>query len=126
MVYGSSREEGEVVVKIREARRLAHYWLDILGIPEWKEKLVVRWGAKKEMPDVDGLNFIEPEFVESEILLWPRRSDEEIEHTIVHELLHLVVDGHKVPDTKYDPMHERALNRLATTLIALDRLGNRI
>lgn len=47
-------------------------------------------------------------------------SDADIEETLIHELLHLKLEGHKVLTRgyKYDPLYERALNVLARVLVA--------
>jgi hypothetical protein len=38
-------------------------------------------------------------------------------HTLVHELLHLRLEGHKETPLKYDPNYERALNHLTDCLV---------
>lgn len=39
-------------------------------------------------------------------------------HTLVHELLHIRLEGHRQSPLKYDPHYERALNHLAEALLA--------
>jgi hypothetical protein len=46
------------------------------------------------------------------------------EETLVHEILHLVLEGHTTyAETKYSEMHERALNRLASGYLAMPDNG---
>ncbi len=39
-------------------------------------------------------------------------------HTLVHELLHIRLEGHRSAPLKYDPHYERALNHLTEALLA--------
>lgn len=118
---------GEIVVTIRQARKLARYWAVILGLDEWLERMEVIWGTKKEMRTTVGLCHWFTEENRSRIKLDREQTDEEMEKTIIHELGHLLFDGHKDPadviGKNYDKFHERALNRFADTVYALDRLG---
>lgn len=52
----------------------------------------------------------------------------DVEESIVHELLHVLLEGHKNLATSadsetYDPMYERGLNVLASILVSLRRGG---
>lgn len=97
------------------------YWQALLGLNEWH--ITVRTVPQREMADAntgtegpyDGLNTINPEHMESTILL-ARGANEE---TLVHELLHLVLDGDQEQRGVYEVLHERAINRLARALIRL-------
>jgi hypothetical protein len=95
-------------------------WQKVLNLQEWKIK--VRFGSDEEMNATgnpcQGLNYFSVEELTSEILLHPETD----ESTLVHELLHLVFDGHKSKLGKYDPLHERALNRTAAALMELVEL----
>lgn len=104
---------------IRQIRRLLPFWQDVLNLREWK--ITIRYGTAEEMSDNVGLNYISVEELESLILL--SRHQEDVEETLVHELLHLVYDGHKPQDWRYDAMHERALNRTAKALVTLARMA---
>jgi len=109
-------------MNIRQIRKLLAFWVQVLNLSEWK--ITARWGTKSEMDgdDAVGLNFYSVEELVSTILLDRSQPADEYEHTLVHELLHLVFDGHKPPGGKYDPLHERALNKTATALIKLARM----
>lgn len=66
-----------------------------------------------------GCNVFSVEELDSLVLLC--KGSPNIEETLVHELLHLVFDGHKDVDmvNNYDALHERALNRTAKALMAV-------
>jgi hypothetical protein len=105
---------------IRQFRGLLPFWQQVLNLKEWK--ITVRFGSDEEMSSpghpCQGLNYFSVEELSSEILLHPETD----ESTLVHELLHLVFDGHKHKLGKYDPLHERALNRTAAALMELAEL----
>lgn len=129
MVCRRERAAGEVLMRITTARKLVRYWQEILGLTEWTIADVV-WGEDSLMGDsFSGFNDFFTEGRKSKIILNRRDADDEIEETIVHELLHLMIDGHKGKDKvvgrHYDPMHELALNRLAKVFVALDREGKK-
>lgn len=101
----------------REISRALPFWQQVLRLEDWR--ITVRTAKASEMVHEDcgeseGLNYIHPEGMESEILL--RRGA--TEETLVHELLHLVMDGDG-PLRAYDVLHERGLNRIAGALMAL-------
>ena len=104
-------------MNLRELKKLLPFWQNILNLPEWN--IIVRWGTHKELGDCVGRNYFSPEELSSLILI--DRKGDEIESTLVHELLHLVFDGHKNVDMidQYDPMQERALNRTAAAMLKL-------
>jgi len=106
-------------MNIRKLRKVAEFWIDIFNLREWK--IEIRWGTKKEMRDAVGLNYYSVEELKSEILIAKDQTDAELESTLIHELLHLIFDGHKLPDDNYDPLHERALNRTAESFVKLTR-----
>lgn len=100
-------------MRLAEIRRVLPFWKSTLKLEDWT--ISVRHGTAAEMVDTVGLNFIHPEEMKSEILL--RRG--ESEETLIHELLHIVFDGDKPQDGKYDVLHERAINRTAGALLAM-------
>lgn len=45
-------------------------------------------------------------------------------HTLLHELIHIRLEGHRASPAKYDPLYERAINHLTEALLAqADLLG---
>lgn len=100
----------------REIARALPFWKMVLRLEDWNIIAITK--PAKEMfhggTDNEGLNFINPEEMHSEIWLrWGAA-----EETLVHELLHLVFDGDRAM-RKYDVLHERALNRTAAALLFL-------
>ena len=70
-----------------------------------------------EMDDTDGKCIWSPEYASCEILLNKRQPDTAIPHTIVHELVHLALQGHKENHCGYSAMYERGINRIATAIL---------
>lgn len=101
-----------------QMRKCVPFWLEILNLREWTIKL--RWATKAEGKECQGLNYFSVEELKSTVVIDRKVKPADREETLVHELLHLVFDGHEVVDTdKYDPLHERALNRTASALMKL-------
>jgi hypothetical protein len=99
---------------IRQLRNLLLEWQSILKLTTWT--ITLNYGTNKYMGGNVGLNVFSPEEEISNIYL--RRG--EGESTLVHELLHLVFDGHKAPEGQaYSTLHERAINRTAEALVAV-------
>jgi hypothetical protein len=102
----------------KEISKALPFWKMVLRLEDWN--VIVKTVSAKEMmhdgSDNEGLNFIHPEEMYSEILLrWGTK-----EETLVHELLHLVHDGDKELGP-YDILHERALNRVAAAMMFLKK-----
>lgn len=76
----------------------------------------LRWGTEAEMDGNLGLAYMSAEQESAVILL----AKGEGLDTLIHELLHVVFDGHKQLTAEgYDALHERALNKTAAVLVAL-------
>lgn len=105
---------------IRKLRQRLAYWQEVLKLTEWT--ITVKFGTPEEMMDESGhrchgLNFISVEELSSQIFL--DRGDGE--ETLIHELLHVVFDGHRPQDEPYDPLHERAINRTAAAFMTISQ-----
>lgn len=98
-------------MRITEVRDRLAYWQGRLNIPEWK--ITVKYAALKDM---DGCAEWWTERLEARITLSRRQPTHQIEHTLVHELLHVVLYGH-APYEQYNKDRERAINRIASALI---------
>lgn len=99
----------------RELTALGRRYLKRLEADEWLR------GTRFRIRKLDGLYGFSEWFPEERIALVSvnRGLDEEMTHTtLIHELLHMVLEGHKPPSShaKYDPNYELALNRLAKAL----------
>lgn len=105
-------------VKIGEFRAATAYWQGRLGLQEWKIKVV--FGKPSADPDLEremhegtlGNCCWDTETAEATILL---HREAQID-TLVHEMLHLRLEGHRSP-VEYDQMYERALNAITTGLL---------
>ena len=87
---------------------------------EWK--INVKWGTPAEQPDYDkgemdegsvGNALWHPE--ECEAWIYLQRGAGQLEETLLHELLHIRLEGHREP-VKYDAMYERAINAITAAL----------
>lgn len=88
------------------------FWQKVLRLEDWRVDVEI--AKASVMDDAEGLNYIHPEELYSQIQL--RRGA--TEETLVHELLHLVFDGDG-PLREYDVLHERGINRVAEALVNL-------
>jgi Zn-dependent peptidase ImmA (M78 family) len=100
---------------ITEARSILKDYLERMDLTEWT--VLLRWGKIAEMADVDGKCVWSPEYASCEILLNKRQPDSSIAHTIVHELCHVALQGHKDHNGGYSAMYERGINRIATAIL---------
>ena len=112
--------------------RLA-YWQQVLRLVDWDIELI-RVNARDIEEAAWGRTRISEEFHEAEIRIIHDteavRNTQDFgmafdpDHTLVHELLHLVLDYWKVPNScmEFDAK-EAVLNRLASALVRLDRRG---
>jgi hypothetical protein len=102
-------------MKLRTTRSLCKYWQAVLNLPEWTIKL--RRPEKDECSDAIAWIYWSPEELTATLVM---RAHAE-EDSLVHELLHLVLDGHKnYASELYSELHERSINRITASLIALN------
>lgn len=90
------------------------YWQHRLNLPEWTIR--VNWGSKREMGDSVGLCLWHTE--EQAAIVKILRGQPDTEETLVHELLHIVLQGHDELKDDYSVNLERAINRIAHALCA--------
>jgi len=101
-----------------QMRNRIPFWQQALKLQDWT--ITIRWATAKESVECMGLNYFSVEEQESVVAISRKCSPSEREETVVHELLHLLFDGHTPVDPdKYDPLHERALNQTAKALMSL-------
>ncbi len=116
-------EKGQEVT-IREARQFAAKWQETLRLNDWR--MHIRWRKSSDDEDYDMGAEIEgciDWFTEQGIATIVLRRDAS-EHTIVHELIHLLESGHLSKPLKYDASYERAINILVDALMREPELGN--
>ncbi len=104
-----------------DLRRDLAFWQAALGLQHWridlKRGVPVKGEAKPftaELPD----NWVGATWwtVEDPNVVISIRKGEGT-HTLVHELLHLRLEGHRPCPARYNPHYERALNHLADALM---------
>jgi len=104
----------------RELKKRVSEWASIIGLADWKidAEFVTDTQTKDTMAEVSW----QPEWKEAEILFRReaqlKKTGRSIDHFIVHELLHIVLEGHKTVIEEYDPLYEAAINNIASLIIA--------
>lgn len=108
------------MIGIRELRKAAQEYQALLGLTEWT--IHVRWGEPAEKPDYDKGQMDEGSVgnalwhaEECEAWVYLKRGAPDPQATLLHELLHIRLEGHKQP-VRYDAMYERAINAIASAL----------
>ena len=104
----------------RQLNKLVKTWARKLGISDWYIR--AEFKSSDEMPEDEGRCWHYPEYRRAIIdILQESDRDEEsdsIESTVVHELLHIVLGGHKTTrEGDYDEMFERGINLVTTALL---------
>lgn len=100
---------------LHELRERMKYWQDRLNLREWK--LTLQWMPARQAREFQGLCAWSVEELTAVVQI--RRAQEDVEATLVHELLHIVLQGHKEYED-YDLALERAINRITEALMAGD------
>ena len=105
-------------VTVAQLTRLCRLWQKRLRITDWT--ITVRRGTEKEMPDCTGSTLYDPRGMSATMLIRqnpedPGYADGGIEHTVIHELLHVVIHGDK-EFRREDIMRERGINQVADAL----------
>ena len=102
------------------------YWQRIMGLTEWT--ITARWGTPEELrgepPELSacGMCMWNPTTKTAEIVL--DRKQRDIEGTLIHELAHLLLHGHKPPcGTAYTPNQEAICDQIAAMLQRVLREG---
>lgn len=114
-----------MMLSIKEIRKEATHWQRELGLGDWE--IQVNWGRPAAVPNFDK-GEMEADSVgnvcwhteESVAWVYLRRGAGNVQETLVHEMLHVRLEGHREAPMRYDPLYERALNAIATALVAND------
>jgi hypothetical protein len=109
-------------VGIKQLRQECVRWQHALDLKDWKIKLV--WGVPTQEPDywkgemaldAQANSWWQPE--ESRAIIAIDRKCEDPVGALIHELLHIRLEGHHEPyRKKYDIMYERGLNAIVESL----------
>lgn len=96
-------------MRLKELIKRGRYWQDRLNLREWD--IEFKWGTGKG-------NQGECQWWTEELraTVYISKRCKEKEQTLIHELLHIVFEGHKDLERGPDPHLERALNRTANAL----------
>lgn len=92
-----------------------------LRLGDWE--FVVGWGSLADTRGNTAVVDIEPEYRKATMTFVPLvdleaagKEPHPIRETVIHELLHVLLEGHKKQNTRYDPVFENGLNVLAGLL----------
>lgn len=103
----------------RELKKRVYDWQVVLGLSEWK--ITAKFVKKTEIPNAVAETGWQPEWKEAEINFRFSRyialTGRSVDHFIVHELLHILLEGHKEPRKGYDPLYEAAINIISDLLV---------
>ena len=100
-------------------KRVLSTWQRRLKLQDYA--ITIRYSRKAEDPDWDGtigLNWIDGEGMSSAIVIWRKIDPALLVPTVVHELVHILVDWWRVTaGTAEYEIKERAINKLADAII---------
>jgi len=102
-------------VTIREAREYVDRWKNRMDLSDWT--IATRWGTKAEMIDEKGdfcLGYCDWDHENKTAKIRLARNRADTKHTIRHELVHLVLEGHREQPKRYVKPFETAIDRLST------------
>mgnify|MGYP000901181915 CR=1 FL=1 len=105
-------------MRIKEVRTLLSEWRDRLNLTQWD--ISVYWAASDIPPDIVGTCWWFTEEEKAEIHI-RQTEDADVEETLVHELIHLSLEGHKEPKHSTDRHYEQGINKLARALVRARR-----
>lgn len=101
-------------------KALAAKWQKRLNLSDWE--IHFHFIPEIEFPQAGAVGLAEwqPEYKIAKVWVSSDRPDDEVVHSLVHELEHIVLEGHKNLPKNYrsDPMYERGLNSIADALLA--------
>ncbi len=106
---------------IQQVREATAYWADKLRLHDWQITVQFASNAIMDKQEAVGLAMWVAEERTAVVLL--RRTQDDLERTLVHELCHVVMGGHR-PQTSqdaYDVAEERAINSLSDALVSFHR-----
>ena len=108
---------------------LCREWKEILGLTHWHIEVKIVHGD--EINNNRGQN--DYSFIDETSLIRIKRAEDyhgyfpqDMEQTLVHELLHLLFDVPALNDGVADKFYEQAINRLANILVTLKYKNSRV
>lgn len=103
-------------MRISEARQCLAEYQALLDLGEWE--IACRWAKAGEIEDDCARIPWQTEYKTAVLILNRTQLSNEIPHTIIHELEHLRLEGHKEYVFAYDKMYELGLNRIADAILS--------
>lgn len=102
---------------IHEARQILAEYQVLLDLGEWDIRL--RWAKRGELEkeDMGAVRWC-TDTAQADMFVRRDLGHQELRDTVVHELIHIVLQGHADHNGKRDPMFERGINRVATAILA--------
>src|SRR5687768_10401252 len=105
---------------------LSKAWMQRLGLTDWLPRTTVRFGAAEEMAGNVGYCEWSAERKSALVLIakLPALAQDSpelpvervLEETLVHELLHIRIEGHRFTPLPYSTQYEAGLNEIAEAL----------
>lgn len=107
---------------LKRLRTLAKKWIVALRLTDWEIDFELVANTE-DLDECAGTCVWQPEYKTAMIKIAGDQPPGEIEETLIHELLHVVLEGHKplTQTYKYDAMYERGLNVISEALAAKGR-----
>lgn len=96
-------------MSLKELQLRAAYWQGRLNLREWK--ISVQWGASRSTHGE--CTWKAEELVAT---VWVNKYSPGKENILIHELLHIVLQGHRECEGRASVELERAINRIAEAL----------
>jgi hypothetical protein len=90
-------------------------WQKKFGLTNWKITVVLV-STPEELSGCAGTLEWETEYHAATMRLVSELPKADMEETIIHEFIHLLLEGHKSTSGRYDAMYERGLNTLSSVL----------
>lgn len=101
---------------LKESKEFVEKCRDRLKLQQWT--IVVAWLDKAAQKKLSGQIQWSVEHKSAWLSLAKREKNAERKHSIAHECLHLLIEGHENKTTDdYDPQYEWAVNVLASILV---------
>lgn len=96
-------------MSLKELQLRCAFWQGRLNLPEWR--ITVQWGASKSTHGE--VTWKAEEFTAT---IWINKYSRGKENILIHELLHIVLQGHEECGGPASVELERAINRIAEAL----------
>jgi hypothetical protein len=97
----------------RQANSFVKEWQARLGLQNWEVSITVV--EPEVLGDNEAETLWDPREALAEIKI--KRNVQDFKHTIIHELIHLRIQGHTDPPDKEDILLEVAINKLSAAFV---------